>query len=150
LPGDQYAIEDMTFRYAVSGQDLVRPQGALALGEPLVLGDPLFNYPDLDRQRLRKPGLDPLWLPWDRLDYSRRECDMVLTIMEEFQLKPTRMLGVVQKRQLADLTLPPRIVYLSTHAVATLQSSVDVDDPLISCALAFAGWNYLPPPLPQP
>jgi CHAT domain-containing protein len=36
-------------------------------------------------------------------------------------------------------------VYLSTQAYATLPGRVDVDDPLLSCALAFAGWNYLPP-----
>ena len=151
LPDHQYAIEAMTFRYAVSGQDLVRPSVVARspigtqLGEPLVLGDPWFNHPDFDRQRLRKPGLDPLWLPWDRLEYSRRECDMVLAILEDFKLKPNRMLPLMQKKQLAELTLPPRMVYLSTHAFATLRSNVDTDDPLLSCALAFAGWNYLPP-----
>jgi CHAT domain-containing protein len=144
LPDQRYAIEQMTFRYAVSGQDLVRPAQALAQGSPVVLGDPWFNAPELDRQRLRKPGLDPLWLPWDRLEYSRRECEMVLAIMEDARLMPNRMLGVMQKRQLVELPTPPRFVYLSTHAFATLRGSVDVEDPLLSCALAFAGWNYLP------
>jgi CHAT domain-containing protein/tetratricopeptide (TPR) repeat protein len=143
-PDQRYAIEELTCRYAVSGQDLVQPREPPAKGEPLVLGDPFFNHPDTDRQRLRTPGLDPLWLPWDRLEYSRRECETVLAIMEEFNLKPTRMLGVVQKKQLVGLRLPPRMVYFSTHAFATLRGSVDVNDPLLSCALAFAGWNYLP------
>ena len=145
LPNHHYAIEELTFRYTVSGQDLVQPKGAPAKGEPLVLGDPWFNHPDLDRKRMRKPGVDPLWLPWDRLEYSRRECDMVLAIMEGSQLRPSRLFGVMQKRQLEELPRSPSMVYLSTHAFGTLQSSVDVDDPLLSCALAFAGWNYLPP-----
>ncbi len=145
LPDDRYAIEEMTFRYAVSGQDLIRSSDAPAKGEPVVLGDPWFNFPDENRLRLRKPGLDPLWLPWDRLENSRRECDMVLAIMDESRLSPHRMLGMMQKKQLANLPSPPRMVYLSTHAFGTLRSNMDVDDPLMSCALAFAGWNYLPP-----
>jgi CHAT domain-containing protein len=144
LPSGHYAIDEMTFRYAVTGQDLVQPQGAQVHGEPLVLGDPWFNAPDLDRQRLRKPGLDPLWLPWDRLEYSRNECAMVLSIMEKSKLKPNQLLGSMQKKQLTSRALPPQFVYLSTHAFATLRGSVDVDDPLLTCALAFAGWNYLP------
>ena len=147
LPDNQYAIEEMTFRYAVSGQDLVSRRPVVSvppLGEPLVLGDPWFNYPDTDHLRLRKPGLDPLRLPWDRLEYSRRECEMVSAVLESFKLKPNRMFGMVQKNQLLDLPRAPRIVYLSTHAYATLPSKVDVDDPLLSCGLAFAGWNYLP------
>ncbi len=144
LPDDRYAIEEMTFRYAVSGRDLVKSQEVVAKGEPLVVGDPWFNFPDSDRQRLRKPGVDPLWLPWDRLENSRRECDMVLAIMDESKLTPHRMLGMMQKKQLATLSNAPRIVYLSTHAFGTMPGGLDMDDPLLSCALAFAGWNYLP------
>jgi CHAT domain-containing protein len=112
----------------------------------LILGDPWFNFPDTDRQRLRKPGVDPLRLPWDRLEYSRRECEKVLTIMQDYHLKPNRLFGMMRKDQLLELQRPPRLVYLSTHALATLQSRVEVDDPMLSCALAFAGWNYLPQP----
>jgi CHAT domain-containing protein len=144
LPDGQYAIEELTFRYAVSGQDLVPGETTPAKGDPLVLGDPWFNYPDTDRLRLRKPGVDPLRLPWDRLEYSRRECETVAAIMENFKLKPIRQFGLVQKSQLADMTSAPRIVYLSTQAYANLPSKVTVDDPLLSCGLAFAGWNYLP------
>lgn len=144
LPDDRYAIEDMTFRYAISGQDLVQQPQTVAKGEPVVLGDPWFNFPDTDKLRLRKPGLDPLWLPWDRLENSRRECDMVLAIMDESKLTPHRMLGMIQKKQLANLPNVPRMVYLSTHAFGSLRGSMDVGDPLMSCALAFAGWNYLP------
>jgi CHAT domain-containing protein len=144
LPDNQYALEELTFRYALSGQDLAPAPAASAEGEPLVLGDPWFNYPDTDRQRLRKPGVDPLRLPWDRLEYSRRECEMVLAIMEDSKLAPNRALGLVQKSQLLGLPRAPRIVYLSTHAFGVLPSRMNVDDPLLSCGLAFAGWNYLP------
>src|SRR5439155_1557956 len=57
-----------------------------------------------------------------------------------------RIFGVMQKKQLTNLPIPPRMVYLSTHAFTTLRGSVDVEDPLLSCALAFTGWNYLPQP----
>jgi CHAT domain-containing protein len=144
LQDKRYAIEDMTFRYAISGQNLVASQTPANLGAPLVLGDPWFNYPGTDGQRLRKPGLDPLRLPFDRLEYSRRDCETVLAILDDFKLSPSRLSGPMRKEQLVDLARPPRYVYLSTHAYATLPSRVAVDDPFLSCALAFAGWNYLP------
>ncbi len=145
LPNHDYAIADLTFRYAVSGHDLVSDPTAKTEGEPLVLGDPWFNYPDSERQRLRKPGLDPLRLPWDRLENSRRECDLVLAILQDYKLKPSHAFGLVQKNQLTSLRKAPRILYLSTHAYSTLPSRMSVNDPLLTCGLAFAGWNYLPP-----
>jgi CHAT domain-containing protein len=144
LPDGRYAIDQVTFRYAVSGQDLVAPRGMPSLGEPLVLGDPFFNFPGTDQQRLRKPGVDPLRLPWDRLEYSRRECETVLAIMEDSKMKPNRLTGMMRKEQLLDLQKPPQLVYLSTHAFATMRANIDVDDPMMTCALAFAGWNYVP------
>ena len=144
LQDKRYALEEMTFRYAVSGQNLAAAQTPANLGAPLVLGDPWFNYPGTDGQRLRKPGLDPLRLPFDRLEYSRRDCETVLAILDDYKLKPNRVPGPMRKEQLGALTRPPRYVYLSTHAYATLPSRVEVDDPFLSCALAFAGWNYLP------
>ncbi len=145
LPDSRYAIEEMTFRYAITGRDLVpAPATQAKVGDPLILGDPWFNYPDTDRQRLRLPGLDPLRLPWDRLDHSRQECDTVFAIMNDVKMKPNRLQGTMRKEQLVDLMRAPRMVYLSTHAFATLRGRVDVDDPMLSCALAFAGWNYLP------
>lgn len=144
LPNNRYAIDELTFRYTVSGQDLVAEHGVPAKGEPLVVGDPWFNYSDSKRENLRKPGVDPLRLPWDRLEFSRRECEMVSAIFEDFKFNPTRAFGLVQKRQLTSHTEAPRIVYLSTHAYANLPSRLDVDDPLLSCGLALAGWNNLP------
>jgi CHAT domain-containing protein len=143
---DRYAIEELTFRYAISGQDLVREKRALApVGAPLVLGDPLFNYPGTNSLRLRKYGLDPLRIPFDRLEHSRLETDTIFSLMQNLKLMPTRLTGVVQKDQLFQLQDAPRVLYLSTHAYAPLPSQATVHDPLLSCALAFAGWNYLPP-----
>lgn len=144
LPDNRYAIEQVVFRYAVSGQDLIASRSTKPLGEPLVLGDPWFNYPDTDQQRLRKPGIDPLRLPWDRLEHSKRECDTVFAIMTESKMAPLRLTGMMRKEQLLELQKPPRMVYLSTHAFATMRSRFEVDDPMLSCALAFAGWNYVP------
>ena len=146
LETDRYAIEELTFRYAISGQDLVRERRtAPSVGAPLVLGDPWFNYPDNNPLRLRKQGLDPLRIPWDRLEYSKRECDVVFAVLQDNKLQPTRYSSVMRKEQLFDLQSAPSVVYLSTHAFAPLPSRVAVHDPLLSCALAFAGWNYPPP-----
>jgi len=143
---DRYAIEELTFRYAISGQDLVREQRAVAsVGAPLILGDPLLNYPGTNPMHLRKYGLDPLRIPFDRLENSRHETDTIFGLMQNLNLKPSRLTGVMRKEQLFDLQQAPRIVYLSTHAYAPLPSKATVHDPLLSCALAFAGWNYLPP-----
>jgi CHAT domain-containing protein len=68
----------------------------------------------------------------------------VAGIMNAFRLKPVRSVGVMRKEQLAGVARPPRMVYLSTHAYTMLPTKLDADDPLLSCALAFAGWNYLP------
>jgi CHAT domain-containing protein len=145
LETDRYAIEELTFRYAISGQDLVRDRRiAPSVGAPIVLGDPLFNYPDNNPLRLRKQGLDPLRIPWDRLEHSRREVDTVFAVLQDNKLQPNRFSSVMKKEQLLDLQAAPSVVYLSTHAFAPLPSKVAVHDPLLSCALAFAGWNYLP------
>jgi CHAT domain-containing protein len=62
-------------------------------------------------------------------------------------MKPVRFPSEeMRKEQLFVLKKAPRMVYLSTHAYAHLPSRVHVDDPLLSCALACAGWNYLPEP----
>jgi len=143
---DRYAIEELTFRYAISGRDLVRErQPATNVTGPLILGDPWFNYPSNDPVHLRRQGLDPLRIPWDRLEYSRRECDTVYMVMNELKLQPLRSLSTMRKEQLLDMQSVPSMVYLSTHAFAPLPSKAAVHDPLLSCALAFAGWNYLPP-----
>jgi CHAT domain-containing protein len=143
---DRYAIEELTFRYAISGQDLLRErQPTMNVGGPLILGDPWFNFPNNDPVHLRKQGLDPLRIPWDRLEYSRRECDIVYAVMNDLKLKPARTLSTMRKEQLFEMQTVPSTLYLSTHAFAPLPSKVAVHDPLLSCALAFAGWNYLPP-----
>ncbi|HZZ78714.1 MAG TPA: CHAT domain-containing protein [Gemmataceae bacterium] len=141
---DRYAIEEYTFRYAISGRDLVPADGRGKVGEALVLGDPWFNYPNSDPRRLRKPGVDPLRIPWDRLEYSERDCDTVFAIMRDSNLQPRRLTGLFQKDRLFELPEAPKMMYLSTHAFATLPSKVRVDDPLMQCAIALAGWNYLP------
>jgi CHAT domain-containing protein len=115
------------------------------VGAPLVLGDPWFNYPDANPTHLRKQGLDPLRIPWDRLEYSRQECDTVFAVMQELKLMPSRTPSVMRKEQLSELQAAPRVVFLSTQAFAPLPSKVAVHDPLLSCALAFSGWNYIPP-----
>jgi CHAT domain-containing protein len=143
---DRYAIEELTFRYAIAGADLVKTrQPVINVGAPLVLGDPWFNYPDANPTHLRKQGLDPLRIPWDRLEYSRQECDTVFAVMQELKLMPSRTPSVMRKEQLSELQAAPRVVFLSTQAFAPLPSKVAVHDPLLSCALAFSGWNYIPP-----
>ena len=141
---DRYAIEEYTFRYAVTGKDLVKKAAPADVGAPLILGDPWFDYSNKEDARLRKPGVDPLRIPFGRLEFSRRECDAVFAIFNDFNIKSERRAGMMLKEHLTELSKPPRFVYLSTHAYATLPSRVDVADPLLSCALAFAGWNYVP------
>ena len=150
LPGsDRYAIEELTFRYAVSGQDLVRDKEQRDVGEPVIMGDPNFNFTfhQATSDKNFRPWGDPLKIPFERLQFSRLETDVMNTIMQAASMKPVRFPSEeMRKEQLFVLKKAPRMVYLSTHAYAHLPSRVHVDDPLLSCALACAGWNYLPEP----
>ena len=139
LESDRYAIEELTFRYAISGQDLVRTAHARRRGARSCSAIP-FNYPTTI-PLLRRGSIR---CAVDQLEHSRREVDTVFAVLQDNKLQPNRFSSVMKKEQLLDLQAAPSVVYLSTHAFAPLPSRVAVHDPLLSCALAFAGWNYLP------
>ncbi len=143
--GDKFAIEEMSFRYVISGRELIEQAGRkVATAEPLIMGDP-----DLDFAPKGSPGRlragDPLLIPL-RLPASAEECKMIGGILREsLKMQPHEVLGsTMTKDQLSGLTRAPRFVYLSTHSLFSLPTKLQVDDPLLRCAIAFAGWNHLP------
>src|SRR5262249_46306277 len=91
--------------------------------------------------RLRKRGE----LGLATLKFSRDEGSQVAKSLEQIYHKRPVVLFGDQARKDVLLTLKqvPCVVHLSTHSLFRT-SKVAVDDPLLYCAIAFAGWNYLP------
>jgi CHAT domain-containing protein/tetratricopeptide (TPR) repeat protein len=153
---EKYAVEEFTFRYLVSGRDLLRKEKSEAkTGEPWVLANPAFQYDSQGGWRLRRKKAETTGDEVKRaegwaipLEGAQAEGDAVAASL--FKGK-----GNLQKREstkegLLTLTAPPRIVYIATHGfgpeiLSQLRpKNLRVDDPLLSCGLAFAGFNRLP------
>jgi hypothetical protein len=138
----KYAAEEITFRYVISGRSLAeRRPVAAGLGEPWILGNPAFDRPPGGAKgwvRSVAPELEPLQFSGP----EGREVAASLAAM--FRTKPavqdirTTKEGLLKAHR-------PRVVYLATHGFSPLPvRGLPVDDPLLSCGVAFAGWDFAP------
>ena len=145
---NKYAVEEIAFRHVISGRELVEGspgrETTSDTSEPLLLGDPDLNYAPKGLAGHYRGEGDPLLLPFG-LPASRTECQAIAKMMKQFlKREPRQILGDMTKDKLSKLDKVPASVYLSTHSFAHLPTALQADDPMLSCAVAFAGWNFVP------
>jgi len=144
LPNGKYAVEEIAFRHVISGRDLKKSAApAGELGAPFVLANPDLDHPPAPTGWHRRPARDFLLLP-DLPSAAEEGREVVAALKDYFPGEPRLQDGTATKAALLNLARPPRIVYLSTHGFASLPNKLQVDDPLLRCAIAFAGCNYVP------
>ncbi len=144
LPGgDKYAVEDITFRYVVSGRDVIdRAAGGGATGAPFVLADP--DLDDHAADSSRRDARDPL-STFGPLKASRKEAREAAACLQRFfNQEPQMAPRTAGKDALLGLATPPRVVYLATHGFYNAPLKLEPDDPFLRCGIAFAGLHYLP------
>jgi CHAT domain-containing protein len=146
-----YAVEKIRFRYVLSGRDLVKKTEKAAEGDPWILADPDFDRvpPGTGwrlsssvlaeaRQYVRRAG---------QLKFAQAEGNEVRDCLKSYFLegKPYVQDRKSTKEALLKLSAPPRILYLSTHGFSPLNTrNLPVDEPLLCCGVALAGFNYIP------
>ncbi len=112
-----YAVEEIDFRYILSGRDLVKKEVEKSKGEPWILADPEFNRQPGIGWRRRK-DLEGLKL----LEEAREEGKKVAHCLEDlfengnWRVQPRTS----TKEKLLGLDPPPRILYLATHGFSPL------------------------------
>jgi CHAT domain-containing protein/tetratricopeptide (TPR) repeat protein len=153
LPADgPYLIEKYTFRYVVSGRDLAQPAApAVPVGDPWIVANPDYDWKPRGINGRVEFGLS-------QLAGAEQEGREVMACLKPFfKAKPRILIGEEgTKAAFLELARPPRIVYLTTHGISSLaqdffkvpltRSGDDVFlvDPLVSCGLALAGFNFIP------
>jgi CHAT domain-containing protein len=147
LPGKgkhkyHYAIEEITFRYVISGRDLIKqPVANAKVGDPFIVADPDFNAAPAGpgwRRRLLRAG---------QLKEARKEGEYIADALRDyFGPREWRVQDRdVSKNTLLNLSPPPCVLYLATHGFARLNAAkLPADDPLLCCGVTLAGYNYMP------
>lgn len=143
LPGtDKYAIEQLTIRYVNSGRDLLRPEVPSGPpGDPWILAAPSFESNPGEVRG--KPRTD-FWA--DSLPETYDEAIQVTGALRKFfHSGPSWPVKGAEATKASFFNVKrPRVLYLSTHGFASLPGRFPVDDPLLRCGIALAGFNYVP------
>ncbi len=137
-----YAIEEITFRYVISGRDLIKqPEVNPKVGDPFIVADPDFNEVPAG------PGWRRRSLRLGQLKEARKEGEYVAdSLRDYFGPREWRVQDRdVSKNALLKLSPPPCVLYLSTHGFSRLNvAKLPADDPLLCCGVTLAGYNYMP------
>jgi CHAT domain-containing protein len=143
LPDGRYAIEDITFRYAISGQDLIgRKPPPMPAGPSLVIADPSYDKVPSGKTWPLPNAFSQL----RALPFARQEARTVAKGLKKLYGQEVQVFleDKATKAALLQTARSPRVVYLSTHGFFNLPTKGQADDPLLRCGIAFAGWNHLP------
>lgn len=144
VPGtDEYAIEHLSLRYAISARDIFKRQSPVAKrGPPVVVAKPAYASRPNDVEGFwRKEGfqsLDDLGDKSYRLLKRSSTSNVILKSGQD-----------ATKSAVLDLTEPPDVLYMSTHGAFLKPTRLRVDDPFLCCYVALAGYDFIPKPNKQ-
>lgn len=138
LPNGDYAIEELTIRYAISARDVVqrKPKPAV-LGPPVLLTRPDFNKNPFAPQKgtFRKNRMIGLVDIGRSLESELKKKHPNVKLWQRANASKANVLGMQR---------PPKTLYLGTHGQFLVPKNVRVDDPFLCSFIGLSSYNVLP------